>query len=201
MSSFDQFKNYISDWCGGEKCFCSSCKFQAVLSHAWIVSCFITNFICIICVCLLVIWSNLLLWSYLIFMSSYLLLWSYLLFMWSYLLLWYDLPLWYYLLLWSYLLFMRSYLLLWSYLLLYDLICSYVLLFTLYVLLFTLYVLLFTLYVLLFTLYVLLFAFYVLFSLLLAFICSSYLIYLCLPVLNFFMFACIYVIVGIKSFM
>ena len=34
MSSFDQFKNYISDWCGGEKCFCSSCKFQAVLSHA-----------------------------------------------------------------------------------------------------------------------------------------------------------------------
>ena len=187
MSSFDQFKNYISDWCGGEKCFCSSCKFKAVLSHAWIVSCFITNFICIICVCLLFIWSNLLLWSYLIFMWSYLLLWSYLLFMWSYLLLWYDLPLWYYLLLWSYLLFMRSYLLLWSYLLLYDLICSYVLLFTLYVLLFTL--------------YVLLFAFYVLFSLLLAFICSSYLIYLCLPVLNFFMFACIYVIVGIKSFM
>jgi hypothetical protein len=34
MSSFDQFKNYISDWCDGEKCFCSSCKFQAVLSHA-----------------------------------------------------------------------------------------------------------------------------------------------------------------------
>ena len=34
MSSFDQFKNHISDWCGGEKCFCSSCKFQAVLSHA-----------------------------------------------------------------------------------------------------------------------------------------------------------------------
>jgi len=34
MSSFDQFKNYISDWCGGEKCFCSSCKFQDVLSHA-----------------------------------------------------------------------------------------------------------------------------------------------------------------------
>ena len=34
MSSFDQFKNYISDWCGGGKCFCSSCKFQAVLSHA-----------------------------------------------------------------------------------------------------------------------------------------------------------------------
>ena len=34
MSSFDKFKNYISDWCGGEKCFCSSCKFQAVLSHA-----------------------------------------------------------------------------------------------------------------------------------------------------------------------
>jgi hypothetical protein len=86
-------------------------------------------------------------------------------------------------------------------LLLYDLICSYVLLFTLYVLLFTLYVLLFTLYVLLFTLYVLLFAFYVRFSLLLAFICSLYLIYLFLPVLNFFMFACIYVIVGIKSFM
>jgi hypothetical protein len=24
MSSFDQFKNYISDWCGGEKCFCRS---------------------------------------------------------------------------------------------------------------------------------------------------------------------------------
>jgi hypothetical protein len=40
MFSFDQFKNYISDWCGsGEKCFCTSCKFQAVLSHAWIVSC------------------------------------------------------------------------------------------------------------------------------------------------------------------
>jgi hypothetical protein len=34
MSSFDQFKNYISDWCGGERCFCSSCKYQAVLSHA-----------------------------------------------------------------------------------------------------------------------------------------------------------------------
>jgi hypothetical protein len=147
MSSFEQFKDYISEWCGGEKCFCSSCKYQAVLSHAWIISCFITYFICIICVCLLFIWSNLLLW--------------------------YDLRLWYYLLLWSYFL-------LWSYLLLYDLICSYVLLFTLYVLLF---------------------AFYVLFSLLLAFIFSSYLIYLCLPVLKKIMFACIYVIVGIKSFM
>ena len=67
MSSFDQFKNYISDWCGGEKCFCSSCKHQAVLSHAWIVSCLITYFICIICVCLLFIWSNLLMWSYLLF--------------------------------------------------------------------------------------------------------------------------------------
>ena len=133
MSSFDQFKNYISDWCGGEKCFCSSCKFQAVLSHAWIVSCFITYFICIICVCLLFIWSNLLLWSYLIFMWSYLLLWydlllwyhlflwSYLVFMWSYLLLWYNLLLWYHLFLWSYLLFIWSYLLLWSNLLLYDL--------------------------------------------------------------------------------
>ena len=101
MSSFDQFKNYISDWCGRESCFCSSCKFEAVLSHAWIVSCFITYFICIICVCLLFIWSNLLLWSYLLFM-------------WSYLLLWYDL------LVWSYLLFMCSYLLfMCSYLLLY----------------------------------------------------------------------------------
>jgi hypothetical protein len=31
---FDHFKNYISDWCGGENCFGNSCKFQAVLSHA-----------------------------------------------------------------------------------------------------------------------------------------------------------------------
>ena len=98
MSSFDQFKNYISDWCGGEKCSCSSCKHQAVLSHAWIVSCLITYFICIICVCLLFIWSNLLLGSYLLFMWSYLLLWYYLLF-------------------WSYLLFICSYLLF---------ICSYI---------------------------------------------------------------------------
>ena len=124
MSSFAQFKNYISDWCGGEKCFCSSCKFQAVLSHAWIVSCFITYFICIICVCLLFIWSNLLLWSYLLFM-------------WSYLLLWYDLPLWYYLLVWSYLLFM------WSYLLLYDLMCSYLLFMCSYLLFMCSYLLLF----------------------------------------------------------
>jgi hypothetical protein len=114
MSSFDQFKNYISDWCGGEKCFCRSCKFQVVMSHAWIISCFITYFICIICVCLLLLWSNLFLWSYLLFM-------------WSYLLLWYDLSLWYYLLLWSYLL-------LRSYLLLYDLICFYMLIFDLSVL-------------------------------------------------------------------
>jgi hypothetical protein len=27
MSSFDQLKNYISDWCGGENCLCSSCKY------------------------------------------------------------------------------------------------------------------------------------------------------------------------------
>ena len=146
MSSFDQFKNYILDWCGGEKCFCSWCKYQAVLSHAWIVSCFITYFICIICVCLLFMWSNLPLWSYLVFM-------------WSYLVLWYDLPLWYYLL------FVILFAFIWSY-------------------------------VLLFAFYVLLFAFYVLF---LAFICLFD-----LSVLACFkkiIFACIYVIVGFKSFM
>ena len=66
MSSFDKLNNYCSDWCDREKCFCSSCKFQAVPSPAWIVSCFITYFIFIICVCLLVIWSNL------FFMCSYL---------------------------------------------------------------------------------------------------------------------------------
>ena len=34
MSSFDQSKNHIWDWCGGEKRFFSSCKYQAVPSHA-----------------------------------------------------------------------------------------------------------------------------------------------------------------------
>jgi hypothetical protein len=113
MSSFDQFKNCISDWCGGEKCFCSSCKFQAVLSHAKIVSCFITYFICIICVCLLFMWSNLPLWSYLLFM-------------WSYLVLWYDLPLWYYLLFVILFAFIWSYVHLFAfYVLLFAFMCSY----------------------------------------------------------------------------
>ena len=31
MTSFDQFKNYVNSWCGGQKCYCSSCKFHAVL--------------------------------------------------------------------------------------------------------------------------------------------------------------------------
>ena len=30
MTSFEQFKNYISSWCGGQKCFCSSCKSWSV---------------------------------------------------------------------------------------------------------------------------------------------------------------------------
>ena len=73
MSSFEQFKIYISDWCGGGKCFCCSCKYQVVMSHAWIVSCFIIDFMCIICACLLFMWSYLLfMCSYLLFMCSYL---------------------------------------------------------------------------------------------------------------------------------
>jgi hypothetical protein len=46
----------------------------------------ITYFIYIICVCLRFIWSNLLLWSYLLSTWSYLFMWSYLLLIWSYLL-------------------------------------------------------------------------------------------------------------------
>ena len=34
MTSFDQFKNYINSWCGGQKCNCSACRFHAVLPHA-----------------------------------------------------------------------------------------------------------------------------------------------------------------------
>ena len=34
MTSFDQFKNYINSWCGGQKCNCNACKFQPVLPHS-----------------------------------------------------------------------------------------------------------------------------------------------------------------------
>ena len=34
MTSFGQFKNYIDSWCGGQKCFCSSCKFHKNVPHA-----------------------------------------------------------------------------------------------------------------------------------------------------------------------
>jgi hypothetical protein len=30
LSSFEQFKNYISSWCGGQKCFCTACRSQSV---------------------------------------------------------------------------------------------------------------------------------------------------------------------------
>ncbi|VDI20448.1 Hypothetical predicted protein [Mytilus galloprovincialis] len=34
MTSFDQFRNYINSWCGGQKCYCSSCRFHPVLSQS-----------------------------------------------------------------------------------------------------------------------------------------------------------------------